>query len=161
MSELDQLKAIRDGAPDGATHVDGDGCCWILSEDYQWHIQKADNTFEDQYGVVPDVSPVQSLSDITRQIELLEEVERLRESLSLALKVNDHERLVDNPLRNFFSDKVARYVKKLESEVERLTNELKYVDEKITSARICHPMAVQTLLEEAANRTHLKEFNND
>ena len=58
---------------------------------------------------------------------------------------------------NEYIEGLEQNLVKAEQRIAELERELKYVDEKVTSARLCHPNAVQTLLEEAANRTHFKQ----
>lgn len=40
-------------------------------------------------------------------------------------------------------------------EIKKLNNEIEYLDNKISSAMVCHPMAVARLLSEAKTREHL------
>lgn len=77
METLEQLKAIRDNAPDGATHADAERCYVRFSQ-----INRGRYVFVctcDYIGWVGANSALlsRSLSDINRIIELMEQIETI------------------------------------------------------------------------------------
>lgn len=52
-------------------------------------------------------------------------------------------------------------VENLKEQVGILNREIKYLDQKITSATRCHPNAVPILLNEGLERTHFKKREGD
>lgn len=76
IESLEQLKAIRDGAPDGANQVEihssGNVNCYIKYTEngiFVWHEKKWFNAIKKELG---HCWFIRSLSDINRIIELLE-----------------------------------------------------------------------------------------
>jgi hypothetical protein len=85
MSEetLEELKAIRDNAPEGSTHA-----CIENGTHYQFKVIGLDAEIYTGNGwlpysgcALPDLCGVRLISDIERIIELMERVERVEDSL--------------------------------------------------------------------------------
>lgn len=86
----ERLQAIIDGAPDGATNIDGDDLYWKLNSDFEWMVEMPMlKAFEYKPTIIPDVLPVRSLQDILDKLALMEEVEQLQQQLADAQRERD------------------------------------------------------------------------
>ena len=77
----EQIRAILDGAPDGATHFDGD---YLKLEDILWfnYCQRTGwyKVEDDDFGLI---EPAHKLSDLAELLALRERVERLEQELEV------------------------------------------------------------------------------
>tara|TARA_R110001592_G_C13193009_1_gene753737 strand:- start:37958 stop:38233 length:276 start_codon:yes stop_codon:yes gene_type:complete len=74
---LEELKAIIDNAPEGATHLDDINTYWKVISEFDYYFHNGSQWDDSE----PLENGTRSLSDIERIIELIEQVESLEERL--------------------------------------------------------------------------------
>ena len=86
MTELEQLKKIIKDAPEGATHIDDDGC-YVKQNDYEEHFAETKTYFHWcecwQEATIPQFCMMRSLSDIRERISLMKKLEKCQDLIRI------------------------------------------------------------------------------